>query len=114
MEWRIFPAEAVANVRNIGMMEYINWMESGHENVYAVDDDGKFCWRAATKKSRIQKNEHGGWSISLDRIPPIVYDGPMESQAINRLAKEAEKFVAEGHVLSEFPIVNSGGQSSQL
>ena len=110
MEWKLCPAEAVTNLKHVGLMAYIDWMEGGHENVYFLDEENRFCWRAAVRgRSRIEKTKDGNWSIPLVDVPPIVSDEPVSTADENFLLKRAEEFFAKGLSFSEFPVVNSGG-----
>lgn len=110
MEWKLCPADATMNLKHVEVLPYINWMESGHENVYFLDENGRFSWRAAVRgKSRLERNKNGNWSIPLHSVPPIIADKAADETDEAALAKAAQDFVEHGALFSEFPVVNPGG-----
>ena len=40
-------AEAIITSKSVDFMKVVEWFESGAENVYLVDDIGRYLWRAA-------------------------------------------------------------------
>ena len=107
----VVKAEALVTAGNADFMQLVEWLESGAENVYLVDEAGRYLWRVARKdRHPIVYGAHG-YGLSLSPLEPIVFDDPIDEAHVQALMAAGEAVFARHPEEKELPIVNSGGGS---
>ena len=105
----VVKAEALVTAGNADFMQLVDWLESGAENVYLVDEAGRYLWRVARKdRHPIVYGAHG-YGLSLSPLEPIVFDDPIDEAHVQALMAAGEAVFARHPEEKELPIVNSGG-----
>ena len=107
----VVKAEALVTAGNADFMQLVEWLERGAENVYLVDEAGRYLWRAARKNQHPIVYGERGYGLSLAPLEPIVFDDPIDDAHVQSLMAVGESIFARHPEEKELPIVNSGGGS---
>ena len=108
----VVKAEALVTAGNADFMQLVEWLERGAENVYLVDEAGRYLWRAARKNQHPIVYGERGYGLSLAPLEPIVFDDPIDDAHVQSLMAVGESIFARHPEEKELPIVNSGGGQS--
>ena len=71
----ILNAGATMSSKRFDLMECINLMESGEENIYIVDEEGRFAWRVLQGKGFCLKCEQEGKvRLQFSTLAPVTFN----------------------------------------
>lgn len=105
-------SQPVALVRkgHLNLMEILRWFESGIENVYYVDESGRYAWEFLPRKgSKLTKSDTDQWTVALKPLAPLICDGPLNDEQIRIIGKSAQDAM-KTNGLTEMPIVQQDGR----
>ena len=109
MRYDVLPAQAMVTEASITLMKCIDLFESGAENIYLIEGDGRYRWRAALRDdTRLNELGAGKWTLSMKPLAPIVIDDLHELHN-KQLFEISEYFLAKYPHARELPIVHGGG-----
>lgn len=101
---QIVKPKALLPIENAGIKDCVDLFESGAENIYFVDRDGKYQGKFANFKiSKIRHNGVGGWTLSVQHENGISYDGDKVDDV--KCMKLAESVFSEQAEVQELPLV---------
>ena len=86
----VVKAEALVTAGNADFMQLVEWLERGAENVYLVDEAGRYLWRAARKNQHPIVYGERGYGLSLAPLEPIVFDDPIDDAHVQSLMAVGE------------------------
>ena len=113
MEIEFLSPDAVTTQKQLTLMKCIDFFEGGAENIYLVDEAGRYVW-TAIQRGPLHDNGHGGWTLRTAALPPVVFCQPWEEQNLPAARTTCQQMFAQNPAIAELPVVNSGGQSSLL
>lgn len=105
-ECEILSTCAVINSASFSLKQCVDYIESGVEYIYLVDEVGRYIWRCLNADSlKIKNNGKGGYAIEISSIKPIISSGIKDAE---ELKEEACRLLSECG-MNEVPIISPGG-----
>ena len=113
--YNILPAQAMLTEREFSVTKCVNLFESGAENIYLVDDQGHYRWRAVRKINfRLARAERGNWVIPTEAVAPVVFDLPISEKTKEQLNQVCSPVLDRDINMVELLIINSNGKAAAL
>ena len=106
----VVAAEALVTKKRMDFVQLVAWLEHGAENVYLVDDAGRYCWNAARKASQPILYDKYGYALAMTPMEPIIFDDPIDDAHLQPLMVIGEAVFARHPEEKELPIVSSEGK----
>ena len=106
----VMPPQGMLREQDFSLLRCVELFEGGAENIYLVDDEGRYRWRAAVKgKARFQRTEQGNWVLKLQPVPPIVFDKPVVEENLAELQQLGDFMFSRNPGVNELPVTTGGG-----
>ena len=107
--FEVLQPQNLVTEHSLDIMQSIEWFETGAENLYLVDEGGRYRWLAAqTGKCHFFRTDAGGWGLQFRPLRPMICDTQPTEEALLAVAQDNAPLFDTNNVY-EIPIVDSGG-----
>lgn len=108
--FEVLQPQNLVTEHSLDIMQSIEWFETGAENLYLVDERGRYRWLAAqTGRCHFFRTDAGGWGLQFRPLRPMICDTQPTEEALLAVAQNNASLFDTYNVY-ELPIVDSGGQ----
>ena len=112
--FEVLQPQNLVTERSADVMQSVERLENGAENLYLVDERGRYRWLAAQKgKCHFFRTGAGEWGLPFKSLRPLICDMQPTEDALLVLAQNNAPLFDTYNVY-ELPVVDSGGGNCRL